>query len=300
MKDITSIGEILFDVYPNGKSLGGAPLNFIYHVIKLTGNGNFISRIGADDLGKEIVNILDERQIPRLFLQEDRKHKTGEAITSLNDNKIPTFKIEEDRAYDFIELNETVENLLNNETECMYFGTLAQRSGTSANTIQSLFGKDIKYFCDLNIRQNFYTKEIIKSSLYASNVLKLNTDELNLISDLFFEKNMNVTETSKMILENFNLDLLCVTKGEEGAIIFNNSNESNSYNAHIKKEEIVDTVGAGDAFASILCLGYLKSWNIEKINKTAAEFAGEIVKVDGALPEDDSIYDEFKEIINDE
>ena len=300
MKDITSIGEILFDVYPNGKSLGGAPLNFIYHVIKLTGNGNFISRIGADDLGKEIVNILDERQIPRLFLQEDRNHKTGEAITSLNDNKIPTFKIEEDRAYDFIELNETVENLLNNETECMYFGTLAQRSGTSANTIQSLFGKNIKYFCDLNIRQNFYTKEIIKSSLYASNVLKLNTDELNLISDLFFEKNMNVTETSKMILENFNLDLLCVTKGEEGAIIFNNSNESNSYNAHIKKEEIVDTVGAGDAFASILCLGYLKSWNIEKINKTAAEFAGEIVKVDGALPEDDSIYDEFKEIINDE
>ena len=182
MKKITSIGEILFDVYGNQKKLGGAPFNFIYHIIKLTGQGNFVSRIGNDESGEKIRRILNEKKISDQFLQTDQTHKTGVAKTNLNNNKVPDFVIKENCAYDFINQTDDLLKVVNDQTDCLYFGTLAQRNETSRKTIQSLFDKRIKYFCDLNIRQKFYSKEIIEKSLYAADVLKLNEDELKLVN----------------------------------------------------------------------------------------------------------------------
>ena len=298
MKRVTSIGEILFDVYPEGKTLGGAPLNFIYHVIKMTGRGSFVSRVGDDENGREIREILKERNVDDRFVQTDSHHATGEAVPQLNEDKVPVWKIETGRAYDYIESNDDLNNLVNNKTDCLYFGTLAQREAGSRNTIQSLLGrKGITYFCDLNIRQKFYSKEVIEKSLEAAHVLKLNTDELKIVSDMFLREEYNIDDTSLKIKEKFEIELLCVTKGSEGAVIF--GSEGKSEYSH-KVDNIVDTVGAGDGYAAVLCVGYLNGWDIETINKEACEFASEIVKVNGALPNDDTIYNKFKELIKNE
>lgn len=296
MKEITSIGEILFDVYPDKKKLGGAPFNFIYHVINLIGNGNFISRVGNDGNGNKIISFLKRNNISTKFIQIDKTHSTGEAKPTLSDSKVPDWKIKLNRAYDFIKPSKEIDDLIENNIVCLYFGTLAQRKEESRKTIQSLFNKKIKYFCDLNIRQNFYSKEIIKKSLKVANVLKLNEDELKLVNKLILNSNYEFEKSSLEIKNNFNIDLLCVTKGEDGAVLFKDD-EINNYKTKINKDGIVDTVGAGDAYASILCIGFLKNWSLEKINKTASEFAGKIVKINGALPDKISFYDDFKEKI---
>ena len=127
MHVISSIGEILFDVYYNDKKLGGAPFNFIYHIIKLRSKGNFISRIGNDDFGKGILKYLENQEIKQDFIQIEDKHPTGRVIANLDENKIPHWVIEENSAYDFIEKTEEVDNLVSG-SDCLYFGTLAQRT----------------------------------------------------------------------------------------------------------------------------------------------------------------------------
>ena len=298
MKKTTSFGEILFDVYPDGKKIGGAPFNFIYHIIKLTGKANFISRIGNDQNGDEILQILKNREISSEFIQIDQNHKTGVAKTTLNEKKVPDFIIEENVAYDFIELTDPLKKLISQNTDCFYFGTLAQRSEQSRNTVQKLAADpNVKCICDLNIRQNYYTPGTIEQSLSAADVLKLNEQELELVNKLVIKSEVNKTETVEKMIRIFNIELLCVTKGSSGAVLYKGGQE-NYYK--IKNDKVVDTVGAGDAYASMLCLGYLKNWSIEKINKLASEFANEIIKVKGALPDDDTVYQPFKKIIMNE
>jgi fructokinase len=290
MKKVTSFGEILFDVYPDKKTPGGAPFNFIYHIKKLTGQGNFISRVGEDDPGKNILSMAGSSKLDS-YIQIDKDHPTGIANANLDKNKIPHWKIELNRAYDFIENNIEINQLIEKESNCLYFGTLAQRNEKSRKTIQSLFGKKIKYFCDLNIRQNFYSKEIIESSLNASNAVKLNMEELDLVNNLFIKKNTGIEESAKQIMGKYKIDMLCITQGSEGAFLFQGKD---SDHCKINVDNIVDTVGAGDAYASILCLGFLNGWNITKINKLASGFAAKIVTFPGALPNSDSVYNEFK------
>jgi len=293
MKTITSIGEILFDVYPDGKKLGGAPFNFIYHIKNLTGDGSFISRIGKDEMGKEIIDFFDKHKIATAFLQMDDALLTGAAVPTLNEKRIPEWIIEENRAYDAIEITDGIISLVD-KSDCLYFGTLAQRDIRSRSSIQALFDRKIKYFCDLNIRQNYFSKEIVESSLKVANVLKLNVDELQLVNSLIYDNKIKSAEIAEATLNDYNLEMLCVTHGENGAIIYRGG-ETNSYNYPVKN--VVDTVGAGDAYSAILCLGYLHGWDIERINILACEFASEIVKINGALPNDLSFYQKYREVI---
>jgi fructokinase len=297
MNNVTAIGEILFDVYPEGKKPGGAPFNFIYHIIKLTGKGNFVSRIGNDDLGAEIKNYLIKKEVSTEFVQIDNEHKSGVSKTTLNEKKVPDFIIEENRAYDFIDLTPDLNKLISEKTDCLYFGTLAQRNEKSRETIQNLFDRDINYFCDINIRQNYYSKSLIEKALTAANVLKLNEDELKLTNKLILNSGYDPGKTAKKLQDVFEIELLCVTKGSEGAVLYR-GNKKNTLK--IKNEKVIDTVGAGDAYASMLCLGYLNNWKLKKINRLASEFANEIVKVEGALPDDDNIYETFKQKIKNE
>ena len=297
MEKITAIGEILFDIYPKTKNLGGAPLNFLYHVYKLTGEGNIISRVGNDILGDKAIKFLNSSGISTSYIQIDHLHPTGVANVKLNKNKVPTFRIDEGRAYDFIENVEKVNQLINKRTDCLYFGSLAQRSKVTKNTIQSLFGKRIKYFCDLNIRQKFYTKEVIKKSLQNTYALKINLDELKLINKLLLGERFFLEKAANKVLEKFNIELLAVTKGDEGTVLFS-PNETDEY--EITPSKIVDTLGAGDAFAAVFCIGYLRKWELSKTNKLANEFAAEICKIKGALPKKDDIYEDIKERFNDE
>ncbi len=295
MNRVTAIGEILFDVYPYSKTLGGASFNFIFHVIKLTGNGNFVSRIGQDTNGKEILKFIAENNLPGDFIQTDPIHPTGESIALLDNNKVPTWQIKTGTAYDYIEKNEEVEKLINEKTDCLYFGTLAQRNITTRETIHHFFNRDKKYFCDLNIRQNFYTTDLIRDCIKACNVLKLNIEELQLVNTLLLDKNFDINETPKRLINEYSIDRLCVTYGDQGAVIFEGSQSSNY---RLKVDNVIDTVGAGDAYAAVLCIGYLNRWDIEKTNELASRFAGEIVRINGAIPNDSALHNKYKELIN--
>lgn len=292
MLRITSIGEILFDIYEDKKAIGGAPFNFIYHVVNLTGKGNFISRVGNDELGRELMKFLEEKKV-KAHIQVDKIHPTGTAKANLNEStKLPKWEISADSSFDFIEPDVEASRIIQKHTDCLYFGILAQRENHSMKTIQSLFGKGIKYFCDLNIRQNFYSKEVIERSLAASNVVKMNIEELKLLNELLASESFGLISSAEKIKLKYKIDLLCVTLGEEGAVLFKD-NEVNSYKSR-STVKLIDTVGAGDAYASILCIGYLLDWKLEKINKAANDFAGEIVKIKGALPEGYEIYNKFR------
>jgi len=291
MPAVTAIGEILFDIYPTLKALGGAPINFLYHIFKLTGQGTIISRVGHDALGEKIRRFLSNSGIQTNYIQEDHNHPTGVTNVALDEQKVPTFNIDTDRAYDFIGNTNALQKLIKGKTDCLYFGSLAQRSDVSRNTIQSLFDKNIKYFCDLNIRQNFYSEEIIIRSIESADVLKINIDELQLLHDLFIKSEFDLIKSSFELMKQFNIELLAVTKGAEGSTLVKNEIVDHF---NIDSIEVVDTLGAGDAFASILCVGYLYNWELPLVNKTANEFAGEICKIKGALPGDDSVYDIFK------
>lgn len=292
MNRITAIGEILFDVYPSLKKLGGAPLNFLYHVYKFTGAGNMISRIGNDNFGKEILYFLNYNKISVQYIQIDQDHATGVATVELNEKNEPSFTIEANRAYDFIETNNDIQKLIKNYTDCLYFGSLAQRSDVTRNTIRSLLGKEIKYFCDLNIRQNFYDEELVTNSLNAANILKVNLEEIKLINDLVIKDSFDLKKTSEKIINEFNVDLIAITKGAEGSVLTKENSFNEFQNEPIK---IIDSVGAGDAFSSILCIGYLNGWELAAINSLANRFAGEICQVAGALPVDDKIYRKYRE-----
>ena len=297
MPAVTTIGEILFDVYPKSKALGGAPLNFLFHIFKLTGQGTIVSRVGHDVLGEKMRSFLSGNGISTKFIQDDHKHPTGITNVALNELKVPTFNIDTDRAYDYIEKTSELKTLVDNKTDCLYFGSLAQRSEVSRDTIQSLFGKNIIYFCDINIRQDFYSEEILTRSINAADVLKVNVDELELLNNILIKNEFDIVQTSFELMSRYNIDMMAITKGAGGSILIRDQKAD-----YCKTETtaVVDTLGAGDAFASILCIGYLKGWELSVINKTANEFAGKICKIKGALPEEDSIYKNFKmKIIDD-
>ena len=290
--NITSIGEILFDIYPDHKKLGGAPLNFIYHIKKLTDNGNIISRVGKDVLGNKVVNELKHSGLSFEFLQHDNLHSTGKANVTINEDGNPNFKIDAESAFDFIELNEENENLINADTDCLYLGTLAQRSEISRETIRSLFNRGLKYFADVNLRQNFYNEEILISTLKAANFLKANYDEMHIINDMILQSEYSTEKVAFELMEKFEINMIAVTRGKDGASIFENGKRYNHSNTD---DKVVDTTGAGDAFSAILCLGYLHGLEIPYINKLANDFASEICQFEGALPKYDRIYESFRE-----
>lgn len=288
-KNITAIGEILWDVYPDRKRLGGAPFNFIYHVWKIIGKAKFISSVGNDENGNEILAFLNAKGFPTKHIIIDSKHPTGTVQVKLNEDKTPRFKISAECSYDYISLVDKTRKIVETETEILYFGTLSQRSIVTRQTINSLFGKDIKYFCDLNLRHDFFSKEMIETALKTSNVVKINSDELKKLAEIFqLDKNEN--NSIEQLKKAFNIDLLCVTLGEDGAILYD-GNEIDRFK--VENKNIVDTVGAGDAYAAILCMGYIKNMNLSLINKYANEFASDICMVDGAVPLDDSIYNKY-------
>jgi fructokinase len=290
--NITSIGEILYDIYPNHKRLGGAPLNFIYHIKKITDSGNIISRVGKDVLGNKIINDLKHSGLSFDFVQHDNLHSTGMAIVHLDDSGTPSFKIDIDSAYDFMELNEDNEALINAETDCLYFGTLAQRSEISRKTIHAFFNRGLKYFADLNLRQNFYSEEILTTSLKAADFVKVNYDEMHILNEVLLQGEYNTEKVAYELMEKFEINMIAVTRGKDGSSIFENGKRYDHSNIDVK---VIDTTGAGDAFAAVLCVGYLHGLEIPYINKLANDFASEICQFEGALPKYDRIYESFRE-----
>jgi len=277
--NIIGIGELLWDMLPTGKELGGAPVNFVYHTSYFGANSTIISAVGNDKLGEELCSVLDRKKIEFSINTVDKP--TGTVSVKLN-NGIPSYIIHENVAWDFIQLKkEFIEALKNADAIC--FGTLAQRSKESYNTINQAIklvpNTALKVF-DINFREPFYNQEIIESSLKLANVFKLNDEELIILSTMFNLKGTQ-EELCKQLMNLFSLKFLALTNGSKGSLLFTASEISK---LSVPKIKVVDTVGAGDSFTAAMIIGLLNKKPLKIIHEQAVAHAAKVCLSKGATP----------------
>lgn len=281
MKKVAGIGEILWDMLPQGKQLGGAPANFAYHVCRLGGNGWAVSAISDDPLGNEINEILSTKNLHTALAEVSAP--TGTVQVTLDAAGVPSYDITENVAWDMIPFTPALEEMAK-ETEAVCFGTLAQRSEISRNTIMkfiSCMPADSLKVYDINLRQNYYSEEIISRSLEVSDILKINDEELETVSALFGLEGSQ-TERCRALIERFSLKLVILTKGEKGSDVVTALAEHSVVPGKI---EVADTVGAGDAFTAAFVVSYLRGESLADAHKKAGEVSSYVCTKSGAMPD---------------
>lgn len=294
---VVGLGEILWDIFPNGKQLGGAPVNFIYFVQNLLGiKSTIVSSVGDDPLGGEILSHLEALSLSTDYITIDKEHPTGKVIIEIDDNHNHLFKIEENVAWDFIHDCQSLKSLAK-KTSLVCFGSLAQRSLISRNTIRSFLknlSENALAVYDINLRQSFYSKEIIEKSLVSSNILKVNDDELPVLANMF-KLNGKENYLLKQIAQIFNLKIIVYTKGGCGSIIYS-TEEDNFYNHGGFKIDVADSVGAGDSFTASVVVGLLNGYDYNYINESANRVAAYVCSQHGATP---NLTDELISLFDD-
>ncbi len=280
---IVAIGEVLWDVFPKGRHLGGAPLNFAVHAKHLGADAHIISRIGMDELGDQIISALARFRIRLDTMQTDPNRPTGRVNVTLDSKGQPSFEIVRDVAWDAIE--ETPEALaLVSRADAVCFGTLAQRSTRSRASIQSLLSRARKakiICCDINFRQEFYNRSVVEASLRAANLLKLNETELPALFKLLRYEASGPGAGARRLMKEFELNHVCVTLGERGANLYTWDGEFASPGY---KVGVVDTVGAGDAFTAALVVKLLAGEGYEEALDHANLVGAYVATQSGATP----------------
>ncbi len=277
--NVIGIGEILWDVLPDGKLLGGAPANFAYHLCQLGAYGGIISAVSEDKLGNEI-----REKVEVLGLQDylsNSEKPTGTVTVKLNDG-IPSYTIHENVAWDNINLTVSAKTALL-ECDAICYGSLAQRNEHSRQTIWKaleLVPKNCLKIFDINLRQDYYSKEIIEKSLHFANVCKLNDEELLELTDMFGLTG-NDEEKCRFLMNAFDLDVLALTKGTSGSILFNEEVHSKQPTPLV---EVADTIGAGDSFTATLVMGLLLGLPLKQIHSQAIRVSAYICTQKGATP----------------
>ena len=288
------IGEILFDVFPDYRRLGGAPFNFAYHLKNFGFNVRFISRIGMDDAGKEILHRLELAGFNLDDMQIDDDHPTGSVKVKLDKSGAPQFDIISEVAYDYIEFIPDNHASLIDKARIIYFGSLVQRSEAGCENLQAFISRNSSKklnFYDINLRPGCYSNDIIEKSLSKTDILKLNTGELEKLMQMQSLK-MEKGKFVHYLMETHSIRTVSLTKGELGSELFTNHGIFNSDSADVIK--VVDSVGAGDAYAAMLAAGMLKNWSPRAILERASLFASRICEIKGAIPESSSFYEPFK------
>lgn len=279
---LLAVGELLWDHLPSGKVLGGAPANVAVHAQALGVASGLVSCVGADSEGEEILSALARLGLPQDFIRVSCSLKTGAAMVQLDQQNQVHFAIAPNSAWDAIGLNKVTRDAAA-RADAIYFGTLAQRSAVSRIAIEhllSLAPKSAIRFFDANLRTPFFSKEIVKSSLERANVLKLNESELGLFADWFGlggPQSVQISGLARM----FTLDVIALTRGEHGSLIVAGGEECEHPGLRV---EVRDTVGAGDAFSSVLIVGLLNGWPIPRISRLASEVSAFVCSQDGATP----------------
>lgn len=285
-------GEILFDVYPEHKRLGGAPFNFAYHLHHFGFEVAFVSRIGRDAHGREIEQFLQQRHFPARFLQHDDTHPTGIVHVELDEKGVPAFTIVEEVAYDFIEPATALVAELQRGFDVIYIGTLAQRHQCSRATIRDLLRQKsatTRVFYDVNLRQSFYTHAILEHSLQASDIVKVNEDEFEVLKR-FFGISGDEADAAARLRQRLGLELLCLTRGAAGSVLYYGDRQQVMIAGGDSAGEIVDTVGAGDGYSAALVAGLLAGAAPGEMIRQASRFAASVCTISGAIPEDRRFY----------
>ena len=279
---VAGIGELLWDLLPQGKQLGGAPFNFAYHAFQAGCHPYVISAIGFDSPGDEILSRCDELELDKSYIQRMAGFPTGTVTVSLDAGGVPSYVIHENVAWDNIAWTDPLEDLAKS-LDAVCFGSLAQRFPVSRQTILRFLKatrKDCLRIFDINLRQAFYTKEIVIQSLGLADLLKLNEDELPEVANLL-DIQGDENELIDRLMNIFGLKLIALTKGSKGSTLFTKTEKSEM---NVPVVMIADTVGAGDSFTAILVAGLLQNLSLGRIHNTATQVAAFVCTQKGATP----------------
>ena len=280
-KKVIGIGEILWDLLPEGKQLGGAPTNFAYHAQQLGLQSSIISSVGTDDLGSEIIQSIRETGIVSFIDAIDKP--TGTVTVELDDQGIPNYVIHEDVAWDFITPSEAAIEFAR-QSEAICFGSLAQRAETSYYSIQEILDtvpeQALKVF-DINLRQRYYNEDIISRSLDKADVLKINDEEILVFAEMFGISG-DEFEIMHQILEMYDLKVLALTKGANGSWLI--SRDEDSY-LDTPSVIVADTVGAGDSFTAGMVAGLIRKKPLKAIHRSAVDISAFVCTQKGGTPE---------------
>jgi fructokinase len=275
---IVCFGEVLWDVYPDGKKLGGAPFNVAAHATQLGLKAHMISRVGKDALGEEIIQAIKAHSISPGYTVMDENFETGVVNVLLDQQGKPTYDIKQPAAWDFIVANRDNITLVQ-EAEAFVFGSLACRSTISRNSLFELAKLSRRNICDLNIRLNYYNEDLITALLQISNILKINDEEAHLLQSLYSIPEAKFYET---LSEKFGLDLIIQTLGAQGAEVYQDGKVVRSPGVRI---DVVDTVGSGDSFLAAFIRQLLAGENLESCLRFATATGALIATKRGAIPE---------------
>ena len=289
---IMLFGELLVDVFRDRASIGGAPFNVARHLRSFGMLPLLISRTGDDALGETLSVLLNLFQIDRMGIQIDAVHPTGQVRVCLHDGK-HDFEILPDQAYDYIDAEEVRRVALTHTPSLVYFGTLAQRNRESLAALQTLLKTvEAPRLLDLNLRAPWYDSRVIRESLAAADVLKLNEDEFAVLAHVLDLSGRDISEWSQNLMKGFALQKILVTMGAGGAWLLN----ADGTETHVRgnpETSVMDTVGAGDAFAAVFILGLLQGWPDRLVLERADAFARAVCGIRGAVPMDDRFYEPF-------
>lgn len=280
---IVGMGEALWDVLPEGKKLGGAPANFAYHVSQFGLNSRVVSAVGQDKLGMEILDNFREKQLYGMV--EIVPYPTGTVQVELDAEGVPCYDIKEGVAWDNIPYTQALDGLAR-QTRAVCFGSLAQRSIVSRETIHRFLDAmpdepgTLKIF-DINLRQSFYTKEILCESFRRCNVLKINDEELVTVSRMFGYPGIDLQDKCWILLAKYDLKMLILTCGVNGSYVFTPGHVSF---VETPKVQVADTVGAGDSFTAAFTAAILKRCAVEEAHRLAVETSAYVCTQQGAMP----------------
>jgi fructokinase len=287
---IVGLGELLWDLLPAGRQLGGAPANFALMSARLGNHAAVLSRIGRDEQGRDAVAMLKPFPIDLGYLQVDPQHPTGTVTVELTEGQ-PSYRIAKPVAWDSFDFTPEWQRLAA-RADAVCFGTLAQRSAISRQTIQSFLAatraKCVRVF-DVNLRQDYFSAEVIEESIELATILKMNEDEVPIVMRLLeLDRDDSIAHSgvaglvnaAEILIEEFPLRLVCVTRGGEGSVLVMRDE------IHLHKgiaTPVADTVGAGDAFTAALTDYYLRGAPLEVLNEAGNRWGSWVASQQGAM-----------------
>jgi fructokinase len=277
--NILTLGECLFDCFPDTKHLGGAPLNFAIQGVRLGAKNTFFSRVGNDKLGQKIEQFLLNEGVNCNYLQWDQNKPTGQVVVTFANNGEPEYQIIKDVAWDYLAFSaQLADNLI--EYDCLYFGTLAQRNLVTKTTIIRYLQSFNQFkFLDLNLRTPYYNLKLINESIMMADGLKLNLAEAH-----HLQKHYGFDDNLQNWLEQYHLQWIVLTQGEKGTKWIEPTQIIESHPVPANPREKADSVGAGDAVAAVVVIGYLQGLSPETIISTANQIGAYVASFPGAIP----------------
>ena len=278
---VLSFGEVLMDCFPNKNVIGGAPFNVAVHLKRLGEESSIITKIGNDDLGVELKEILDKEGLINQ-LQIDSSKPTGRVYVTLNNGQ-PSYDIHKNCGWEHIEFK------MFDAPQYFVFGSLALSFSNNRKVFKKYrdrFSESI-FLCDINLREPFYDRETIELCLNSVDILKINDEELEYLS-----KEYNQLDVVSWLKNEFEISKILLTKGAKGASLYWDNKQ---FSCDIKKvDNLIDTVGAGDSYTALFLYGLIKGQDLNIVMQRAADFAGLICQTAGAVPNDLSIYKKYK------